>query len=246
MQVQRKHERDRPRGWFSLYVRLGGWASLAAAGVLVLVSGISLGLERRAHQYETQGVLADAEITRLWVEVDVDSDGDRTTTHYAAFRYSAGQRTIERDRSVSRSYFFRASEGDWVPIRYLADRPDRFEYRVGQTAENASWALWVGWITGGLGLGVLALIGAQTNRAYLARERGEMLTAEVTGVLETGVSVNNEKRVRLHWRAPDGAVGQSLMTKAFRLAAYRPGDQITVFRGAKRMWWEGDVGARRR
>ena len=145
--------RHAPRSWFSLYIRLGGWATLVFAGLTVLALALSFLLHWSATRYDREGIQAEAEILDTWARVTENTDGGTTTTHYIRFLFRVRGDRHEVERSVSRAYFSRVSDGDIVPIRYLESDPDRFEYEVGT---NSRWAdrLWLATLLPlGLGLG---------------------------------------------------------------------------------------------
>ncbi|MEM9474809.1 MAG: DUF3592 domain-containing protein [Pseudomonadota bacterium] len=245
MKVVRKHDRETPRSWFSLFIRLGGWVSLIAAAVMILVGGLALGYARSAMLFDRDGVVTQAEILHRRVEVSRDSDGDEQRSYYVRFLFDTptGQ-TVNRDRSVPRGVYDETIVGEPRDIRYLPYAPERFEHTIGANAANGRTARLIGWIVGAVGLGTLWYVGMKTNRAILARRDGEAVVAEITQMQRLKIEVNDRPQARLHWRLPDGAEGKSLMRDASKLTAYSPGDTITVFRRGHEMWWEGDVGPR--
>ncbi|MEO0991788.1 MAG: DUF3592 domain-containing protein, partial [Pseudomonadota bacterium] len=210
-----------------------------------LALALSFLLHWSATRYDREGIQAEAEILDTWARVTENTDGGTTTTHYIRFLFRVRGDRHEVERSVSRAYFSRVSDGDVVPIRYLESDPDRFEYEVGT---NSRWAnrLWFATLLPlGLGLGTHLWFRSATRQAIRVREEGERMVAVITEIRATGVAVNDERNMRLIWRTADGAVGQSLMHGENKLERYAPGGRVTVFRKGATMWWEGDVGMRR-
>lgn len=245
MKVVRKHDRDKPRGWFGLFFRLGGWVALIAALVMMVVAGLMVGYARSAMLFERDGVTTQAEVVHKQLKIRYDSDGDEQRTYLVRFFFDTPtMETVSAERSVSRSVYDDVTVGEPRDIRYLPYDPERFEHIVGSNAANGRIARIVGWIVGAVGLGAMWFVGLKTNRAILTRRYGEIEVAEVTEVRRLNVQINRRQQGRLRWRLPDGAEGQSLMRDANDLVMYDTGDRITVFRKGGSMWWEGDVGPR--
>ena len=102
---------------------------------------------------------------------------------------------------------------------------------------------WVGLLFGIGGLITLWLFGKKANRAVLARRDGEKRFAEVVGIEDTNVKVNDNRQARLLWREEDGQEGKSFMRNRSELSRlYAAGDEIVVFRLGEDAFWEGDVG----
>lgn len=244
MKVVRKHDRDRPRGWFGLFFRLGGWLSLIAALVMMVMAGLMLGYARSAMLFDRDGVTTQAQILHRRSEVEWD-DGEATRTYFVRFSFDTPtMHTVNVERVVPLRVYDETVVGQRRDIRYLPYEPEQFEHTVGINATNGRISRMVGWAVGAIGLGTLWFFGMKTNRAILARQHGEELVAEVTEVRRLKIEVNGRQQARLHWRLPDGAEGRSLMRDANGLVMYAPGDRITVFRRGRDMWWEGDVGPR--
>ncbi|MEL6645828.1 MAG: DUF3592 domain-containing protein [Pseudomonadota bacterium] len=244
MKVVRKHDRDKPRGWFSLFFRLGGWVSLIIALVMMVVAGLMVGYARSAMLFERDGVTTQARILERRREVEWN-DGEATRTYFVRFFFDTPtMHTVNVERAVPMHVYDETVVGEPRDIRYLPYEPERFEHTVGLNATNGRIARMVGWAVGAIGLGTLWFFGMKTNRAILARRYGEELVAEVTEMRRLKIEVNGRQQARLHWRLPDGTDGRSLMRDASQLVVYNPGDLITVFRRGRDMWWDGDVGPR--
>ena len=239
MGYRRKHDRHVPRGWFGLFLRLGGWVCLlAGAGLLILtfVSAISL---RVADRLDAEAGYAVATITGKSLIGDADApEAWRVTFTY---KTEAGGRTAEAE--VSTGFYQSARIGAEVPVRYLRADPGAV---VLEPAQNHAAGILLRYSALGLGLVGLVtlwLFGAQANAAILARRDGEKRMARVVAIKPTGVKVNERAQGRLTWREEDGQTGESLMRAAADLKRlYKPGDTVVVFRRRGKAYWEGDVG----
>lgn len=84
--------------------------------------------------------------------------------------------------------------------------------------------------------------------AIAARDHGREFVATVESMaylheVASGPAAFSRKG-RLRWFHPDYGTGQSLMHPPYYAAKWQPGDKITVYQGAQKTWWEGDVGRR--
>ena len=240
MKYRRKHDRIRPRGWFSLFLRLGGWVCLlAAVGLLLLTlfSAISL---RLADRLDSEAGYAWATITGKTVLGPKDSpDAYRVSFTYKT--RGGGGLTAETD--VSEGYYKDARIGETREIRYMLDDPAQIELEFGQSRAVGRALQFAALVLGVIGLAALWWLGQQTNHAIKARRDGDKRLATVTAIIESGVEVNYEDMGRLVWRETDGKTGQSLMRNMDELRRlYDVGDPIVVFRLGRHAYWEGDVG----
>ncbi len=243
MAYRRRHDRHTPRGWFNLFIRLGGWASLIFGVALVVLTLISATQLYLADRLDRDGRFAQAAVVDKRIAVSTDSDGDTDTDYFVTFRFktSAGGHQVEDE--VSGAFYDRVGIDDEHVIRYLASDPDIIESDIGSYRRGGNVLRLLGLVMGIGGLATLWLFGRQTNRAILARRDGERRLAEVVAIAETNVRVNKRRQGRLVWREPDGRVGESLMRDYGELGRlYKGGDEIVVFRLGDEAWWEGDVG----
>lgn len=239
----RKHDRTRPRGWFSLFVRLGGWGALIAGIVLLALTTFSAINLRIADRLDADGRFARAVVVDREMVQSTDSDGDTTYSHYLTFRFKTedGGRT-QRVR-VGSDYYSDALVGDERVIRYLRGDPATLETEVGAYRRVGTVLRWIGLAFGIAGLVTLWSFGQAANRAIRARRDGEKRRAVVTEIRDTAVRVNNRRQARLIWREEDGRTGRSLMRAGEELRRlYDAGDEIVVFRLGRHAFWEGDVG----
>ncbi len=241
---RRRHDRTHPRGWFNLFLRLGGWVCLlAGAGLLVLtfVSAIAL---RVADRIDAKAGYAVATITGKSVLGDRENPEARMVTFTYKTPLRGGQTA---ETKVDADFFARVTVGSEYPIRYLKDDPSRVEMEPVQSRRAGAVLRWIAFALGLLGLYALWRFGSQTNAAILARRDGEKRLAKVVAVNPTGVEINGRPQGRILWREDDGQAGESLMRDLGRLKQhYDPGDSIVVFRRGKDAVWEGDVGPPRR
>ena len=247
MSYVRKHDRTRPRSWFSLFIRMGGWSCFIFGLFLFIFSMISAGQLMIADQLDREGRFTTAVVMDKLISVTTDSDGDEETEYLVTFRYKAqgGGREIQRD--TDSDFFHQVSLDDEVPVRYLDDDPTVIEYNIGEYRRGGVAVRWISLIIGIAGLYALWRFGSEANAMILARRDGEKRLAQVTGILETGVEVNDRHQARLTWRESDGRTGKSLMHDRAKLSRlYHAGDEVVVFRLGDQAFWEGDVGPPKR
>ena len=244
---RRRHDRDTPRGWFSLFVRLGGWAAMILGAAVVVTTTFSAGALFLADKFDREGALAYAVVTGKRVGERQDANGDTRQVFLVEFTYkvrgggSPAGRVTEAE--VTAPYFNRTLVEEEVPIRYLVSDPSRVEADIGYYRGKGELLRWTGLALGIGGLIVLWLTGSRTNRAILARRDGDKRLASVTSIEQLRLTVRGARQGRLHWREEDGRTGASLAHPVQWLRdRYRPGDRIVVFRLGDFAVWEGDVG----
>lgn len=242
-----KHNRRTPRGFFSLFIRLGGWVALTGAAVLLVLTLISHFTERSADRFDREGVVANAIVVDREVVISRDSDGDTTRSYFLTLGYetAAGQQLRTREK-VNRRTYDAGQRGKSVRLRYLESRPTRVEYPLGSSRATSWWTLIFAGLAGAATLLAVWIFGKEAAEAIRVRRHGQELLAEVTGIRTTTVEVNDVRQARLQWRDEDGGEGESLMRGLPELQAYEVGDIITVYRLGGDVWWMGDVGPRAR
>ena len=247
MKYKRRHSRTRPRGWFSLFLRLGGWACLILGVLLVVLTFFSASALYLADRMDADGRLAWAAVTDKRVGVTTDSDGDESRAYFVTFTYKTREGGRATEAEVPEALFRSLGIEDEHLIRYLRADPTQIEYEIGQYRQNGEALRYVGLAMGLVGLFFLWRFGGQTNAAILARRDGEKRFAVITGIVDSGVEVNDREKGRLEWREQDGQTGRSLMRDLQELRdLYEAGDRIVVFRLGETAYWEGDVGPPRR
>jgi hypothetical protein len=230
----RRHPRHRPRGWWSLFLRFGGWTALVCGALLLVTTLFSAGALYLADRLDRSGALANAVVTGKRTEGET-----RLVTFTFKARGGPG-RTVETE--VSRAYYNAVREGAERKIRYLVEDPDWIEEDLSRYRRTGVLLRWTGLVLGLTGLAMLWLFGKAANRAVRVRRDGERRLAEVTGLAAAG-SRFGPAQGRLEWREPDGSTGASLPRDMDWLRArYAPGDTIAVFRLGRHAFWEGDVG----
>ena len=255
MSAKRKHSTKRvAQSWKAIFYHHGGRAAIWGAVALVLLTLWSV------HQYTyAQSVIDLAEL----VEVEVSGSGLLGNTFGARVRGVGAYGPFEASYELkSMSDFVLANAGSgqmyvvWdEPVYVLRELPD--PETAGDVTELA--ALFVGVVT--LGFGGNAAI--QTTGAVRARRYGEVGTATVTGkkvvyrfrwarlflkshFFEEGdrsFFVDSGYR-RILYKDESGRKSASLPHDRYDVLKVEPGDDITVFKGIRKSWWEGDVGHR--
>lgn len=244
---RRKHDRHTPRGWFSLFIRMGGWLAIIAAGVLFVLTLISATQLFLADQLDRQGRFARAVVLEKTIRQSRDADGDTQTSYFVTFKFKATGGGREVERQVGAAYFDEVETEDEVQIRYLRSDPEVIEHEMGSYRRTGNAFRWVALLFGVAGLFALWRFGGEANRAILTRRDGEKRLAQVTAILEANVEVNGRRQARLQWREEDGQTGESLMRDVWKLSRlYKAGDTVVVFRLGDECVWEGDVGPPKR
>ena len=243
--VKPKHNRHKPRSWFSLFWRMGGYGVLICAALWLILTIPAHFSETLAARFERSGVVTFGEVVDRRHEVSTDSDGDESHSYYLTLRFDAASAgVIQREVSVGSGVYAASPMGEAVELRFLPDDPDAIEVPVGKTAGTAWWLMRIGAVFGIAALIMLWFFGKRATLAYKTRRDGQALVAEVIEVRSTSVTVNDEPQARLVWRDETGAVGESLMRGVSQLRSLGPGTKINVYRFGDQMWWQGDVGPR--
>ncbi len=236
---RRKHDRVTPRGWFSLFLRLGGWSCLLAGAALLVLTVVSHVELRVADRFDADAGYAVATITGKGLIGDPDAPEARMIG--LSYKTRAGGRTVEM--AVDADFYDRARVGAEVPIRYAHADPARIVTEPEQSRIAGVVLRWIALAMGAAGLLALWRFGRAANAAILARRDGEKRLAQVVAIRPANVTVNDRRQGRLAWREEDGQTGESLMRDMAELERlYDPGDKIVVFRRGRDAFWEGDVG----
>lgn len=247
MQYRRRHDRHLPRGWFSLFVRFGGWVSFIFGVLLVALTAFSASSLYLADRMDSDGRYARAAVLDKRVVISTDSDGDEVRDYFVGFAFKTSDGGARAEAKVSRAFYERAKPDDEHVIRYLRADPSQIEYDPGSYRRSGALLRNIGLAMGLVGLGALWFFGGQANRAIKARRDGEKRFAVITEIREINVEVNDVTQGRLHWRETDGKTGQTLMHDMPKLLnLYDAGDRIVVFRLGSDAFWEGDVGPPKR
>ncbi|WP_425098238.1 hypothetical protein [Tropicibacter sp. S64] len=237
---------DRPVPFWRLYLRFGGWFSIAFFVMMVAPTIGSHFAHGLADRFEAEGRETVAKVLdKYWTE-STDSDGDRTITHWftLAYRTNAG-RDMQIDDIVSSSLYDAIDIGGRLPILYLDSDPARIETSFGANRTAGVVMQVIALVFGALTLGALWFSGRRAVAAIRARRYGRTERVAVGELYQTAVSVNGKRRYRLKWREANGREGYSLMYPKDALLPFPPGHRITIYHGLKRAFWEGDVGPRK-
>jgi len=237
-----------PVSMFRLYNKGYGWLTFFALPFAIVFTLIAMVEGRKYERLDSDGAVAEAVITDKDYEVRIDSDGDRTTTYYLEFDFTAQGQSYQIRDSVGRSFWNGLQPGETTPVRYWRPDPEVNEIEPGATRKSI-------WITKILAVIVLSLAGVwaercwrKAARARKVRDHGKRHRVTVTDHFQTSVKVNNRPRWRLEWQDPSGRVGRSYMYRKEVLNTYPVGSEITIFvdpRGRLPSVWEGDVGPRK-
>jgi len=245
MKYRRRHDRHRPRGWLSLFIRLGGWVSFILGVALFVLTLFSAGYLAVADKVDRLGDYAlGTVVEKSQHESELVSD---LTTYWMTFAYKTSDGGKVAKTVVAAEFFNETEIGDERVVRYLRAEPGRIVFDRSTFRETGVILRWVGLAMGIGGLWALWYFGSRANRAVIVRRDGDKRFAEVTGIHEMNVEINSHPQGRLLWREDDGQTGESLMRDRFELSRlYKAGDQIVVFRLGDEAFWEGDVGPPRR
>ncbi len=235
-----------PRGALSLFLRLGGWILLACVLPIIVLSQISISLDRLATRFEANGVSTQALVTHRHIEVSTDSDGDKTRTYWFDLEFVLENGTpYAREKSVPVSLYDATQEGETLEVIYLRDDPNRLQMYAGEHQGTSRVIQIIALVLALIWLVAFWLVGRKTVAGLRARLYGERVEVPSEGLVSTNVTVNNQHRHRLAWRMPDGTKGKSLMRARDKFdGAEEAGASITVYKGLRGDWWAGDVGNR--
>ncbi|MFW2543611.1 hypothetical protein ACN2XU_13270 [Primorskyibacter sp. 2E107] len=235
----------KPVPFWRLYLRLGGWFSVAFFVVLALLTVGSTLAHGLAERFETEGRKTQAEVLNKYITESTDSDGATTYTRWFALAYTTNTGAdFEVDRSVSTALFETTQIGGFIPIRYLETEPERIETSEGSNRTAGTVMQIMGLVDGLLFLGAMWYSGRRAVAAVRARRYGKQESVKVEELHTTAVRINGKRRYRLKWRDGMGRTGYSLMYPKDQLLRFPPGHPIVVYHGLKKAFWEGDVGPR--
>jgi hypothetical protein len=247
MRYRRKHKRLRPRGWFSLFIRMGGWVCLVSGLFLVALTVFSASALYLGDRMDAEGRYARAVVEDKREVVTQDSEGDDDHSYYVLFVYKTSNGLLRTEATVNFGYYEGIETGDSTVIRYLRDDPSHIEYEPGSYHRNGRLLRTIGLVVGLIGLATLWRFGSETNRAIKARRDGDKRFAVITSIEDAGIKINGKPQARLVWREEDGQVGESLMHSIYTLRdLYEASERIVVFRLGEDAVWEGDVGPPKR
>lgn len=232
----------RPSFW-RLFWKAGGAIPIFLAVVTVIFSLLSSSGLRLAAEMEAKGEVVLGRV--IGRETRVERRNDRNErVYYVTLVYPANGEEITKRKKVTGTLFQQMPEGAERKVRYLPDRPQVVEFRIG---ENQSDSIVMRWLALGLGLATLGagwFYGRKAVAMVRARRFGPHEQGEVLEIRRKGRGQNSG--YMLIWRDARGEVGESFKTKRdTRYKDFPPGAQIDLFRDARgRAWWSGDVGPR--
>lgn len=226
-------------GWFGLIFLLLGTGVLIGSGVV----GVN------AWRLTSEGEAVTGEVLGKDWRTSRDSDGDTSTSYYV--RFSFDTRTgeyFEDENSVSYEIYSNAEIGDPIEVNFWPGDP-----MLNEIDPNSN--IFIASLLGLLGLPFF-LVGATfvtlharfVLGAIKTRDRGEQVEAVVTEHQRSGLTVNNTRYYRLHWRDERDNTGKSRPAHPSKLVDYPQGSKISVYinpRSPQNGVWEGDVGRAR-
>ncbi|MCC5985862.1 MAG: hypothetical protein JJU42_16015 [Rhodobacteraceae bacterium] len=223
--------------------RLGALWVLFPLIFAVSFGGIGLYMLQQARLLDRYGIEGTAVIEDKYTRTGRDSDGRTTVTYYLSFTFRPeGGAPLSASESVQRGFYNQVREGDEIPIRYVAHRPELNEIEPGSSKL-------LGWVFGGIGLvaavvsvGLAGWMWRRKLSVLRAARNGEVRQARVTGTRRTNVQKNNRQMYVLQWIDATGQDGESRMFPHDALSAYPAGSVIVVYVDPKtgRGWWEKD------
>ena len=232
-----------PPTFWRLFWKAGGAIPVFFAVVTVVFSLISASELRLALEMEARGEVALGRVISR--ETRTVRRNDRNEREYfVTMIYPANGTDVTKRKKVSGSVYQQSPEGAERKVRYLPDRPEAVEFRIGENRSDSATLRWVALLLGLATLGAGWFIGRKAVAMVRARRFGPHEFGEVTEIREKGKG--NKKGYQLVWRDARGEAGESLRTRRdTRYQNFPPGTQIDLFRDARgRAWWSGDVGRR--
>ncbi len=242
MGIKPRHNLTKPRSWMGLFLRLGGYWVVIAVLVAWGAWSLSQSSDEAARVFETDGLPTTAIVLSTRDSILHNGVND----YYVTFEYYVDGDRFESERRIDIIEYSQFNTGDEVPIRYLPDAPERFEYFYGENADNSVWYAIVAFVSVMTAFFVLWLYGKPALQAIHVRRQGQRTTAEISGFVETEEAGSVLPGTGyMTWTLSDGAEGQSLERDIDELRALEVGTKIIVYVKDGISWWEGDVGPRR-
>lgn len=232
---------------FKLFLRMGGWIELILGLLVLSLSMVSSEELVLAERFEAEGAIAAAIVAQRDVEKKRDRTGSEQVTYRLDIEFVTNTRRDMRARiKVSKDTFEQVRKGTVLDVRYLTSDPGKVELANGPNHRKKSITTQIAaLILGVIWLVIFWIIGRWCVDAVQARRVGERLQARVDEIRRSKIRFNNRDRYRLIWTDGRGRQGFSLRHRRGDLKGFAPGDMITIYRGARSDWWEGDVGRRR-
>lgn len=209
-------------------------------GVLFTLGAVTTLSDYRALQRD--GVVGETEVIAREVARRRDSDGDVQLTYFLThrFRPEGYTQTITTRQRVDRGMYLAAAEGDFLPITYVWNQPER---NTLDPKRDMFGVVFFG-LAGAVGL-LVAFGGAVWGWGRLASARrallhGEVREARVSEIRKLRHTVNKSARYRLIWQDATGQTGQSLTAAPDLALAHNVGDVIVVYvdPASGRGWWQ--------
>jgi len=221
------------------------WTVPVLLSLALIFGGISFMSARTAQALETRGIIVDGTITNRERRESRDSDGNRTVRYYVSYRFSPLQGpTISRRVRTNASYYNTVQIGQRIAIRYLPDRPQTHEFRIGsyrwRAEDNRTYAL-------------LALFAAVAAGLYFGIKAAPLLRALSLGETRRAVVIRHIEKPRMRntgarkgrivWRDEAGQEGTSGPVRMVEVRGHPVGTRISVVvdRISGQGWWEEEL-----
>lgn len=223
------------------------WMPLVVLALALILFGMSAGKGRTAHQLETRGEIAEAQVLRKERRQSTDSDGNRKVTYHVTYRFAPLEgAAVQRRAKVGSRFYNAVREGGTFRLRYVADKPAVHELQIGATRAEARATRAHG-LMALAGAGVLGLwFGARALPLVRAIARGQVRQARVTGHVEkpSRRKETGGRYGRIRWRDETGEEGESGWVPMLDVAGHPVGSPITVIvdPSTGRSWWEEEFG----
>ena len=239
----------RPVPFWRLFLRGWGWIAVPLVPIVLIVAVVSLNAGHTAVRLALDGVTTEARImAKHWEKADPNSRGNSRYVYHLEFRFSVdGAQTTDTAR-VSKAFSNSHRRDQIVPVRYAASNPLINEIEPGAHARELRNGL-IGLLL------VFAVAGPILRRRWhrardmaFVRDNGEARKAVVTSHEATGILVNSEKTLHLHWRDETGITGRSSMLRHHARTLFPVGAEITIYidrTGTRPPVWQAEVGVPR-
>ena len=222
------------------------WMPLVVLMLSLTLFGIGGAKAYRAQQFETHGLLAEAEVLRKERRETRDSDDNLKVSYHVTYRFDPLEgAAVQRRTEVGARFYNSVREGGTFTVRYLPDRPRTHEMSVGATREESAQMAGLGLlaIVGAAGLGLF--YGGRAVPLMRALARGPTRRAEVIGHVEKPRRRKNTggRYGRIRWRDEAGVEGESGWVPMLDVASHPVGCRITVIVDPRsgRSWWEEEL-----
>ncbi|SLN13752.1 hypothetical protein ROA7450_00217 [Roseovarius albus] len=236
---------QKPPSVLALFLKMGGWFVLALGGLILLFSVVGQNNFKTAERFESEGLMAQAEVVKKYTSEHREPDGDIEITYRLVVQFTpTGSDVVTVDRSAPKSIYDNVEEGGRVKLFYLPNQPKKVELVRGASRAGATFLSRLSLVLGIVWLGALWVVGRWAVAGVRARRFGRREEALVSGVKQSLLTINGRPRFRLVWVDSQGREGVSLLHLWPEVEHYKAGDRVGIYHGIKWTWWVGDIGER--